>query len=247
MKRMHNVGDFLNKSPWAGWKATTSSLGEVLETHRLQPQGRAERRSRTSSCASFISHFSSSPPAQRGLRVSRPAGRGLRIPDQADFADSAGKKGGEFYTPRSVVRMMVRLLKPEPTTCSVYDPCVGSGGMLILAKEYVDEHGGDGTPADLCSMAGGQRHRVVHRQDEHAAARHQHADLRNDDTLAEPQHTVDGRRADALRPRAVQPTVLHQLGHGRQGSSTASQSEEARVPRALQATARCRWAARRPT
>jgi type I restriction enzyme M protein len=66
-----------------------------------------------------------------------------------EFADSAGKKGGEFYTPRSIVRMIVRLVNPEQHH-SVYDPCVGSGGMLILAKEYIDEHGGDGTRADLC-------------------------------------------------------------------------------------------------
>src|SRR5207248_6571695 len=60
----------------------------------------------------------------------------------AEFADSAGKKGGEFYTPRSVVRMMVRLVDPQPGD-SVYDPCAGSGGMLLLAKEHVEEHGGD--------------------------------------------------------------------------------------------------------
>src|SRR5262245_12526374 len=56
-----------------------------------------------------------------------------------EFADSAGKKGGEFYTPRSVVRMMVRIAAPQQGM-RVYDPCAGSGGMLILSKEYVDEH-----------------------------------------------------------------------------------------------------------
>ncbi|MFE9608542.1 N-6 DNA methylase [Streptomyces sp. NPDC006012] len=59
-----------------------------------------------------------------------------------DFADSAGSKGGEFYTPRAVVRMMVELARPHGDM-RVYDPCVGSGGMLIHAMEYVDEHGGD--------------------------------------------------------------------------------------------------------
>jgi type I restriction enzyme M protein len=59
-----------------------------------------------------------------------------------EFADSAGKKGGEFYTPRDVVRLMVRLLKPQ-AGMRVYDPCVGSGGMLILSKEYVEEHAGE--------------------------------------------------------------------------------------------------------
>lgn len=59
-----------------------------------------------------------------------------------EFADSAGKKGGEFYTPRSVVRMMVNLVEPAEGM-EVYDPCVGSGGMLILAKEYVEQNGGN--------------------------------------------------------------------------------------------------------
>src|SRR5207302_3316139 len=59
-----------------------------------------------------------------------------------EFADSAGKKGGEFYTPRSVVRMMVRLAKPQEGM-RIYDPVSGSGGMLILSHEYVAEHGGN--------------------------------------------------------------------------------------------------------
>lgn len=55
------------------------------------------------------------------------------------FADSAGKKGGEFYTPRAVVKLMVRLTAPQEGM-EVYDPCVGSGGMLITAKQYIEEH-----------------------------------------------------------------------------------------------------------
>jgi type I restriction enzyme M protein len=62
------------------------------------------------------------------------------------FADSAGKKGGEFYTPRDAVRLMVELLKPQGGM-RIYDPCVGSGGMLIVSRDYVAEHGGD--PRDL--------------------------------------------------------------------------------------------------
>jgi len=60
----------------------------------------------------------------------------------AEFADSTGKKGGEFYTPRGVVRLMVRILKPRENM-RVYDPCCGSGGMLILSKEYIEEHGNE--------------------------------------------------------------------------------------------------------
>jgi len=58
------------------------------------------------------------------------------------FADSAGKKGGEFYTPRAVVKLMVRIVDPQEGM-EVYDPCVGSGGMLILSKQHIEEHAGN--------------------------------------------------------------------------------------------------------
>ena len=62
------------------------------------------------------------------------------------FADSAGKKGGEFYTPGEVVRLMVQLVKPEAGN-TIYDPTVGSGGFLIQSYQYVEEQGQD--PNDL--------------------------------------------------------------------------------------------------
>ena len=49
-----------------------------------------------------------------------------------EFADASGKKAGEFFTPRAVVRLLVRILDPQPAE-SVYDPACGSGGMLIEA------------------------------------------------------------------------------------------------------------------
>lgn len=65
------------------------------------------------------------------------------------FAESAGKKGGDFYTPRDVIRLMVRILNPKPGL-SVYDPCCGSGGMLIISREFVEQSGGDPTNIRLC-------------------------------------------------------------------------------------------------
>jgi type I restriction enzyme M protein len=62
------------------------------------------------------------------------------------FADSAGKKGGEFYTPAEVVRLLVQLVKPRAGN-TVYDPTVGSGGFLIQSHQYVEEQGQD--PNDL--------------------------------------------------------------------------------------------------
>ncbi|MCU9849375.1 type I restriction-modification system subunit M [Defluviimonas sp. WL0024] len=56
------------------------------------------------------------------------------------FAGSEGKRGGEFYTPRSVVRTMVETL--EPYKGRVYDPCCGSGGMFVQSEKFVEAHGG---------------------------------------------------------------------------------------------------------
>jgi type I restriction enzyme M protein len=56
------------------------------------------------------------------------------------FAGSEGKRGGEFYTPRSVVRVLVEML--EPYKGRVYDPCCGSGGMFVQSEKFVESHGG---------------------------------------------------------------------------------------------------------
>ena len=56
------------------------------------------------------------------------------------FAGSEGKRGGEFYTPRSVVRLLVEML--EPFKGRDYDPCCGSGGMFVQSERFVEEHGG---------------------------------------------------------------------------------------------------------
>ncbi|MDZ4184278.1 MAG: N-6 DNA methylase, partial [Desulfuromonadales bacterium] len=56
------------------------------------------------------------------------------------FADSAGKKGGEFYTPAEVVRLLVQITKPEAGN-EIYDPTAGSGGFQIQAHQYVEEQG----------------------------------------------------------------------------------------------------------
>ncbi|MBV6463365.1 MAG: hypothetical protein OKBPIBMD_00791 [Chlorobi bacterium] len=56
------------------------------------------------------------------------------------FAGTEGKRGGEFYTPRSVVRVLVEML--EPYQGRVYDPCCGSGGMFVQSDKFVQEHGG---------------------------------------------------------------------------------------------------------
>ena len=72
----------------------------------------------------------------------------------------------------------------------IYDPCSGSGGMLILSKQYLDEHGGNRGTSAL--RPGVERRRLGDLQDEHAAHGIPDADIQNDDTLAAPQHTEGG-------------------------------------------------------
>lgn len=56
------------------------------------------------------------------------------------FASAEGKGGGEFYTPASVVKLLVQMI--EPYKGRVYDPCCGSGGMFVQSERFVAEHGG---------------------------------------------------------------------------------------------------------
>lgn len=64
------------------------------------------------------------------------------------FAEGAGKKGGEFYTPRQIVRLMVEIVQPRPGM-SIYDPTCGSGGMLLEAVQYVKDRGEDARSLSL--------------------------------------------------------------------------------------------------
>jgi type I restriction enzyme M protein len=58
----------------------------------------------------------------------------------SQFASAEGKKGGQFYTPRCVVRLLVEMLAPYQGR--VYDPCCGSGGMFVQSEKFVEAHGG---------------------------------------------------------------------------------------------------------
>jgi len=106
------------------------------------------------------------------------------------FADDAGKKGGEFYTPKGVVKLIVRLIKPEPKQ-SIYDPTCGSGGMLVESAKYVAEQPEGrvgkninvslyGQEKNLGTWAIAKLNMLLHN--------FMDADLKKGDTLVEPKH-----------------------------------------------------------
>jgi len=106
------------------------------------------------------------------------------------FADSAGKKGGEFYTPRTVVKLLVSILDPAEEA-EICDPAVGSGGMLIEAFNHVESKYGsarkltlygqekNGTTWGLCKL-NMLFHNILDAQ------------IENGDTLMEPKHVEGG-------------------------------------------------------
>jgi type I restriction enzyme M protein len=187
LKEAHQgVGNALNKA-LAGLEEHNQSLAGVLEhidfTRKVGSTTLPDKKLRD-----LIVHFSEYRLRNEDFEFPDLLGAAYEYLIR-DFADSAGKKGGEFYTPRSVVRMMVRLMDPQEGH-SVYDPCMGSGGMLILSKEYLEEQGGDprrlnlfGQEASGSVWAIAKMNMLLHGIGS--------ADLQNDDTLTDPQHIVE--------------------------------------------------------
>jgi type I restriction enzyme M protein len=120
-----------------------------------------------------------------------------------NFARAEGKRGGEFFTPPSVVRVIVEVL--EPSKGRVYDPCCGSGGMFVQTEKFIYEH--DGDPKDI-SIYGqesieetwrmAKMNLAIHGIDNKGLgarwgdtfARDQHADARIDYVMANPPFNI---------------------------------------------------------
>ena len=132
------------------------------------------------------------------------------------FALAEGRKGGEFYTPRSVVRLLVEML--EPYQGRVYDPCCGSSGMFVQSIEFIQAHAsgngnGGGAKADI-SIYGQESNyttwrmarmnlaiRGIDGQIAHGDSFHndRHPDLRADYILANPPFNVSDWGAERLQ------------------------------------------------
>ena len=126
------------------------------------------------------------------------------------FADSAGKKGGEFYTPSQVVWLLVSLLKAE-AGMKIYDPTVGSGGMLIQTRNYLVKHGGN--PKNL-SLYGQENNSSTWAICKMSMFLHgvYNADIKLGDTLGEPKHTKGGELMSFDRVIANPPFSLKKWG-----------------------------------
>jgi len=126
------------------------------------------------------------------------------------FADSAGKKGGEFYTPSEVVQLLVALLKPH-AGMRIYDPTAGSGGMLVQTRNYLATQGENpfnlslyGQEMNLNTWAICKMNMFLHGV--------YSADIRKGDTLGDPQHTQGGELMTFDRVIANPPFSLKKWG-----------------------------------
>ena len=150
------------------------------------------------------------------------------------FADESGKKAGEFFTPRSVVRLLTLILDPKEGE-SVHDPACGSGGMLVEMANVVREHGGDARTLQAL-RPGGQPDDRRHRADEPLPARHR--GLPHPPRRHAPRPEVQDRRraARALRhghrQSALQPQPLGPGEAGRATPTAARATASRRRPRA---------------
>jgi type I restriction enzyme M protein len=136
------------------------------------------------------------------------------------FATAEGKKGGQFYTPASVVRVLVEVLSPHKG--KVYDPCCGSGGMFVQSEKFVESHGGkfgdisiygqEANPTTWRLVAMNLAIRGMDfnlgKQNDDTFHRDQHPDLRADYVLANPPFNISdwGGEKLASDPRWVYGT-----------------------------------------
>ena len=137
----NNIGETLNKA-CAALEEQNPALEGVLAGIDYNDERRlGDARNRDTVLARLVQHFSQ--VSLRNDRMAEPdlLGRAYEYLIE-QFADDAGKKGGEFYTPRMVVRLIVELLAPTQGM-RICDPTAGSGGMLIECAHFIERLGGN--------------------------------------------------------------------------------------------------------
>ena len=141
LKTATNIGEALNKA-CAALEEQNPALEGVLAGIDYNDERRlGDAKNRDTVLARLVQHFSQ--VSLRNDRMAEPdlLGRAYEYLIE-QFADDAGKKGGEFYTPRMVVRLIVELLAPTERM-RICDPTAGSGGMLIECAHHIERQGGN--------------------------------------------------------------------------------------------------------
>jgi len=182
-----NVGTTLNKALEAIEDANPDALQDVLKGINFNRKI-GQRTLDDNTLADFVVNFEKIPLKDSDFEFPDLLGAAYEWLIKY-FADSAGKKAGEFYTPAEVVRICVEICNPDEGM-SVYDPTVGSGGMLIQMRDYLREKGGS---ADELALYGQEKMGTTWAICKMNMLLHgiSHADIRQEDTLRAPQHMDD--------------------------------------------------------
>ena len=168
-----NLGEALNVASNAIEEANAGRLDGVLAGTNWNDENKLGSPSnREGIIRRLLNHFSDLDLSDENLRTDT-GNTGNVLGDAYEyliyqFADDAGKRGGEFYTPRSVVRLIVELLQPQEGM-RICDPTFGSAGMLIFTADYVREKGGNpqnlvlhGQERNLGTLAIGKLNMLLH-------------------------------------------------------------------------------------
>src|SRR3954469_21120578 len=140
-KLTKDVGDALNKACASLEEANATLEGVLLGIDFNDSRRLGDGKQRDSILHRLVGHFSELSLRNSDLSEPDMLGRAYEYLIEK-FADDAGKKGGEFYTPKKVVELIVELLRPREGM-RISDPTCGSGGMLIECANYVKRHGGN--------------------------------------------------------------------------------------------------------
>lgn len=141
-KAATGIGEVLNKACSAVEEENAKALEGVLLGMDFNDERKlGDAKQRDATLARLVQHFSALDLRNGNLSEPDMLGRAYEYLIER-FADDAGKKGGEFYTPRKVVHLIVELLAPTEGV-RICDPTCGSGGMLIECASYVASHGGN--------------------------------------------------------------------------------------------------------
>src|SRR5690606_34952793 len=179
-----DIGDSINKA-FEALEEENASLQGVLATIDFNDKEKLPDKL----LQRLIQHFSAIDLSNPNLSEPDMLGRAYEYLIK-QFADDAGKKGGEFYTPSKVVELIVRLIKPEEGM-RVCDPTVGSGGMLIQSVDYIKAKGGNprnitlhGQERNLNTWAICKMNLLLHGLSDHR--------IEKGDTIREPKLLEDG-------------------------------------------------------
>jgi type I restriction enzyme M protein len=212
-KATMNLGTVLDTAASALEEGNAALEGVLAGIHYNDERKLGDGKQRDTILHKLVKHFSQIDLRNANLSEPDMLGRAYEYLIEK-FADDAGKKGGEFYTPHMVVRLIVEILQPQ-AGMRICDPTCGSGGMLIQSAKYVVAHGGRagnvslfGQEKNLGTWAICKMNMLLHGYND--------ASIEKGDTIRDPK-LLDAREPNGLmcfdRVIANPPFSLDNWGH----------------------------------